>query len=653
MKKSMKIIPLLVMIFLVSLSYACAADADGNNLTDSDVLTGNDDDMGISQANNEEIVKSTNVSSKTFSELSKEINKAEEGSEIILTEDCEYDSGITFEGISIKKQLTIDGNGHTINGKDSARAFFIDANNVVLKNINFINGNSRAHGGGTLLIRASNIVIENCTFKNSKDVYGGAIYMTEHTKSGLFQEVKGAKIINCKFESNTAEKGGGAIYALSKENTITNCEFKSNRASMGGAVQIGNSKNNKIINNKFTSNSAKSEGGALALMYTSNEIVKDNVFEKNSATKLAGAFEAYRGSNYTVTNNRFNSNNGGDLAGAMRLSINSSKTTSKITNNKFTNNKAKNAGALYSNGDKATFTKNTFTSNEATEKSGGAIFIDGNSNTISENTISKCSAGYKGGAISIKGDSNSIVKNNITSCKSKEGGGAIYIWGSKATINSNNIKSCEAETSGGAILVSGDKATIKSNTISSNTAKNHGGALYVTGNNAVITSNKFTSNKVTAKSGTGGAIRLNGNYAKITSNTFTKNSAKNGPSVYIQGYEETISKNKFTGSTMAKQVVWKIVKQKTKITAPTKKFKRSAVKKVVITLKSAAGKKLASKYIYLKINAKNYKAKTNKNGQATFKITNINKKAIFIYVVRFKGDKYYYAVKNSGRIRVI
>ena len=177
--------------------------------------------------------------------------------------------------------------------------------------------------------------------------------------------------------------------------------------------------------------------------------------------------------------------------------------------------------------------------------------------------------------------------------------------------------------------------------------------MYVTGNNAVITSNKFTSNKVTAKSGSGGAIRLNGNYAKITSNTFTKNSAKNGPSVYIQGYEETISKNKFTGSTMAKQVVWKIVKQKTKITAPTKKFKRSAVKKVVITLKSAAGKQLASKYIYLKINAKNYKAKTNKNGQATFKITNINKKAIFIYVVRFKGDKYYYAVKNSGRIRVI
>ncbi len=653
MRKLIKIIPFLMVIFLVSMSFACAGNTDGKNLTDYDVLTSTDDDMAISTANNEEIVKSINVSSKTFSDLSKEINKAEEGSEIILTEDCEYDSGITFEGISIRKQLTINGNGHTINGKDSARAFFIDANNVVLKNINFINGNSRAHGGGTLLIRASNTVIENCTFKNSKDIYGGAIYMTEHTKNGLFQEVKGAKINNCKFESNTAEKGGGAIYALSKENTITNCEFKSNRASIGGAIQIGNSKNNKITNNKFTSNSAKSEGGALALMYTSNEIVKDNVFEKNSATKLAGAFEAYKGSNYTITNNQFNSNNGGDLAGAMRLSIKSSKTTSKITNNKFTNNKAKNSGALYSDGDNATFAKNTFTNNEATEKSGGAIFINGNSNTISDNTISKCSAGYKGGAITIDGDSNKILKNTITSCKSGNGGGAIYILGSKGTISSNIIKSCEAGTSGGAMIVSGDKATIKNNTISSNSAKNHGGSVLVKGDNATITSNKFTSNKVTAQSGYGGAIRLNGNYAKITSNTFTKNSAKYGPSAYIKGYEETISKNTFTGSTQAKQVVWKIVKQKTKITAPTKKFKKSAVKKVVITLKSTAGKKLASKYIYLKINGKNYKAKTNKNGQATFKITNLNKKAIFIYVVRFKGDKYYYAVKNTGRIRVI
>ena len=219
MRKLIKIIPFLMVIFLVSLSSACANDTDVNNMTDSDVLTSTDDDMAISTANNEEIVKSINVSSKTFSDLTKENNKAEEGSEIILTEDCEYDSGITFEGISIRKQITINGNGHNING------------------------NSRAHGGGDLLIRASNTVIENCTFKNNKDVYGGTIYMNAYSKINPSKEVTGTKINNCKFESNTAEKSGGAIYALSKENTITNCEFISNQAAMGGAILIANSNN--------------------------------------------------------------------------------------------------------------------------------------------------------------------------------------------------------------------------------------------------------------------------------------------------------------------------------------------------------------------------------------------------------------------------
>ena len=75
MRKLIKIIPFLMVIFLVSLSSACANDTDVNNMTDSDVLTSTDDDMAISTANNEEIVKSINVSSKTFSDLSKEINK--------------------------------------------------------------------------------------------------------------------------------------------------------------------------------------------------------------------------------------------------------------------------------------------------------------------------------------------------------------------------------------------------------------------------------------------------------------------------------------------------------------------------------------------------------------------------------------------------
>ena len=443
MKKIVKIIPLLMMIFIISLSFACAADADGQNITNDNVLSDNGQDTIVSSVDSDEPVKDTQeneirVTAKTFSELESEINTAMEGSTLVLTDDCSYDSKITYDGIGIRKQITIDGNGHTINGKDSARAFVIDANNIILKNINFINGNSKGHGGGDLLIRASNTVIENCTFKNSEDAYGGAIYMNAYTKTDSSKEVTGTKINNCKFESNTATKNGGAIYALSKKNTITNSEFISNNAVMAGAIGANeNSNNNYIASNKFISNYASDEAGAVALMYSSNQVVENNIFSKNIAGNRVGALDIYKGSDYTVTNNTFTSNNGGDLAGAMRLSILSSKTESKITENTFTDNKAKNGGALYSDSDNAQFTQNTFTSNEATEQSGGAIFINGNGNTISENTIDKCSASHKGGAISIEKDSNKILENTITNCHAENGGGAIFILGSKNTINQN------------------------------------------------------------------------------------------------------------------------------------------------------------------------------------------------------------------------
>ena len=44
-------------------------------------------------------------------------------------------------GVTISRDVTIDGNGYTISGNNRARIFYIPKNiTVVLKNINFING---------------------------------------------------------------------------------------------------------------------------------------------------------------------------------------------------------------------------------------------------------------------------------------------------------------------------------------------------------------------------------------------------------------------------------------------------------------------------------------------------------------------------------
>ena len=660
MRKLIKIVPLLVVIFLVSMSFACASNTDEQILAndtdtpDNEILSVDNDLTNINGQTdaNKLTDNEKRITSKTFGELRNEIKSAEEGSTLVLLNDCSCESGFSSDGIGIQKQLTIDGNGHTINGKNTARTFFIDADNVVLKNIIFTNGNSKGNSGGVLLIRASNTVIENCTFKNSKDVYGGAIYITEKTKVDN-KALTGTKINNCKFESNTAEKGGGAIYALGKGNTITNSKFTSNKADgMGGAVQIANN-NNKIINNTFTSNSAKTEAGALALMYCSNQEIEGNTFTKNTAGSIAGAIDLYKGSGYTVKNNKFDGNTAGDLGGAMRLSISSYSTASRIENNDFKNSQAKNGGAIYCDSDKATFTKNTFYNNKATSKSGGAIFINGKSNVISYNSIDKCSAIYKGGAISIENNFNKIKNNDITNCHAGNGGGAIYVMGSGTTISENNIKSNDANSLGGGIQIDGSKTTIHHNVISGNSAKTNGGALFITGNTETITANKFTSDKGNANSGSGGAIKMFGHDAVITGNTFTKNIAKYGASIFITGSNEKIAKNTYTGSTQAKQVTWKHEKQKTKITAPAKTFKKSMKSKnVVITLKSALNKLLASKKITLSVNGKSYAAKTNSKGQATLKITKLTKKGSFKYTVKFNGDSNFNKVSKTGKITI-
>lgn len=97
----------------------------------------------------------------------------------------------------------------------------------------------------------------------------------------------------------------------------------------------------------------------------------------------------------------------------------------------------------------------------------------------------------------------------------------------------------------------------------------------------------------------------------------------------------------------------KLTKEKTKVNAPKKTFKKNKkVKKVVITLKDSKGKAIAKKKLTLTVNKKKYTTKTNANGKATFKIKNLNKKCTKKYTVKFAGDTQYNSCKKTGKIKV-
>ena len=113
------------------------------------------------------------------------------------TSDYKLNSGILIN----KSDITINGNGHTIDGSNQARIFNITANNIIISNIIFANGNINEGLGGALHSSGS-VTLNNVTFKNSNADYGGAI------------SVSGQSIINnAIFTNNTASEDGGAIIA--------------------------------------------------------------------------------------------------------------------------------------------------------------------------------------------------------------------------------------------------------------------------------------------------------------------------------------------------------------------------------------------------------------------------------------------------------
>ena len=78
---------------------------------------------------------------ESFAQLNATINGGFD-KEIYLNYDYKYSSDDSRfkEGIVINRDVTVYGNGHTIDGSGEARIFHVTGGNVVFYNINFING---------------------------------------------------------------------------------------------------------------------------------------------------------------------------------------------------------------------------------------------------------------------------------------------------------------------------------------------------------------------------------------------------------------------------------------------------------------------------------------------------------------------------------
>ena len=217
------------------------------NLTSDDDLQIPEDSIVLKSTQDEEILSEGETG--TFKELAQLIQSS--SGELTLDKDYKYSSGDSSysSGIPINKQLTINGNGHTIDGSNSARIFSVSGSNVVLRNITFTHA-PIYYDGSVVNSNGYNLNIDNCTFKDNNAQYG--LILT----SGYY-----FSLTNSQFLNNRAY-GATTLYCISPYSTIDNCTFTGNTATYesGGAVYMyGGS--STIKNSVFTNNTAKTTGG--------------------------------------------------------------------------------------------------------------------------------------------------------------------------------------------------------------------------------------------------------------------------------------------------------------------------------------------------------------------------------------------------------
>ena len=344
-------------------------------------------------------------------------------------------------GITINKDITIDGKGHTIDAKNLGRIFSIgEGFTVTLTNATLING--KATEGGAIYNDGSLTLSDVKLSDNAADSYGGAVFNNGHLVVG-----------NSVFDSNdvlnrgsaSVDYGGAAIYnwydgtlTVSGSNFTNNIKNYKNGDNLVGAITtIGNAtvSGSNFVNNSGRWGGAISATGAELRKNSSTLTVSNTIFKDNSAL-YAGAVYIW-GSNYNIADCVFdnntafgkgnmtpNNNNGGALV-VSQVSRFNEPITGTISGSKFTNNKAQYGGAAYFNKGFVTITDSVFENNVATAEGGAVDFSHASVKDLIVSINNSSFVGNKApvaGAIFTNVDSKITNSNFINNSAAKIGG---------------------------------------------------------------------------------------------------------------------------------------------------------------------------------------------------------------------------------------
>ena len=202
LRKFLKVLAVLF-ILIVSSGVVCAQE------NASDVLA-DDYNQILADSNNDVLGEPL----KTFTDLKNDISGAVNVFEVT----SDNKNGILINTTS----LVINGNGHTIDASNQARIFLINASQLVINDLTFINANITE--GSALLTVNSNVTTNNVVFKNS--VANNGVISASGTKYLSNNDV---------FKDVTSTKNG-VIKLYRSAGTFDNATFTSSKDLVWGFI---------------------------------------------------------------------------------------------------------------------------------------------------------------------------------------------------------------------------------------------------------------------------------------------------------------------------------------------------------------------------------------------------------------------------------
>lgn len=202
--------------------------------------------------------------------------------------------------------LTIEGNGHTLNRNSSAlefRVLYIVTGTVNIDHLTISGGNSGPGHGGGIYVDSGMVILTNCTVSGNSVEYGGSYY-----GGGIYVDSGTVTLTNCAVLDNRADWGGG-IYNSSGTLTLTSCTVSDNRAEYAGGI-CSSSGTLTLTNCTVSGNEALNGAG----VYNSSTVTLTNcTVSNNAATLEAGGI--YNSGTLTLSNCTVSTNSAAQGAG--------------------------------------------------------------------------------------------------------------------------------------------------------------------------------------------------------------------------------------------------------------------------------------------------------------------------------------------------